>query len=172
MKKFCLIIWLVFLVTVAAHAAEQQSKQATITLELTATCVLNVDEIQGFGAWPTGDENITGVNLGTITVTCADGMSYAVGIDAGEHYDGGSRRLSNGVDYLSYVLRSQSSSGPEWGDTGLTALYGDYVPTHPAQAVQEVGNGSTQSFTLWGDATVADATGGTYQDRVNIILVW
>ena len=172
MKKAGWAVSLFVLVTATGWAAEQQSKQVEITLELAATCVLNVDDIQGFGSWPTGDENITQVNLGTVTVACADGMAYAVGIDAGEHFDGVSRRLSNGTDYLSYILRARSSSGQEWGDAGLTDISNDYISTHPAQAVFGTGSGATQNITLWGDATIADANGGTYQDRVNVILVW
>ncbi len=170
-QTLSVVILLVLMVT-PGWTAEQQSKQVEITLELAATCVLNVDDIQGFGSWPTGNENIDQVTLGVVTVTCADGMAYGIGIDAGENYDGASRRLFNGTDYVAYVLRSHSSNGQEWGDTGLSAISGDYITTHPAQAVQGAGNGASQSITLWGDATVADAPGGTYKDRVNIILVW
>ena len=173
MKKSGWVAVLLLVMTVGARAAEQQSKQAEITLELAASCVLSVDDIQGFGVWPTGERrSIDQVNLGSITVICDSGMAYAVGIDAGENYDGASRRLSDGTNYLPYVLRAHSSSGQEWGDTGLTGIIGDYVTTHPAQAVDVIGSGASQSITLWGDATVSAAVGGIYKDRVKIILVW
>ncbi len=156
----------------AAQAADKQSKQVEITLELGATCVLNVNNVQGFGAWPTGGDDINGVSLGTVSVSCADGLAYAVGINAGENYDGSSRRLKNGADYVPYTLRANSTGGPEWGDTGMTAIASDYVATHPAQAVIGTGNGAAQTISLWGDAKIPNVTAGQYADRVNITLVW
>ena len=163
---------LYLLLSTTAWSAEQLSKQVDITLELTATCVLNVDDVQGFGSWPTGDENITQVSLGAVSVICADGMPYGVGMSAGEHFDGGSRRLYNGTNYVSYVLRAHSSSGQEWGDTGFADLGSDYNSTHPARGVFGTGNGRSQNITLWGDATISDASGGAYQDQISVILVW
>lgn len=156
----------------AVQAAEKQSKQVEITLELSSTCVLNVNNVQGFGSWPTGGDDISGVSLGSVSVTCADGLAYAVGIDAGANYDGSTRRLSNGTDYVPYTLRSENSGGAEWGDTGLTDIASDYVTTHPAQAVQNTGNGAAQSISLWGDATIPNVGAGQYADQVNITLVW
>jgi spore coat protein U-like protein len=172
MKATALTIALLVAGTTAAQAAGKQSKQVEITLELGATCVLNVNDVQGFGSWPTGGDDISGVSLGSVSVTCADGLAYAVGIDAGENYDGSSRRLSNGTDYVPYTLRSESSGGAEWGDTGVTDIASDYVATHPAQAVLGTGNGATQSIALWGDATIPNVGAGQYADRVNITLVW
>lgn len=170
MKAKALIIALLLAGT--AQAAEKQSKQVEITLELSSTCVLNVNNVQGFGAWPTGGDNISGVSLGSVSVACADGLAYAVGIDAGEHYDGTSRRLTNGTNYVPYVLRAKSSGGVEWGDTGLSTVTPSYVATHPAAAVQGTGNGAAQTISLWGDATIPNVTAGKYADRVNITLVW
>lgn len=154
------------------HAAEQQSKSVEITLELSSTCVLNVNNVQGFGAWPTGGDDISGVSLGSVSVACADGLPYAVGIDAGENYDGTSRRLKNGAEFVSYKLRAESGGGQEWGDTGLNNVVPSYVPTHTAQAVTGTGSGSAQTISLWGDAKIPNAAAGQYADRVNIILVW
>lgn len=155
-----------------AQAAQQQSKSVEITLELASTCVLNVNNVQGFGTWPTGSEKINGVALGSISVSCANGLAYAVGIDAGENYDGTARRLKNGTAFVSYALRANSSGGPEWGDTGLNNIASNYVPTHPAPAVQGTGNGSAQTISLWGDAKIPAASAGVYADRVNITLLW
>jgi spore coat protein U-like protein len=155
-----------------AYAAGQQSKGVEITLELSSTCVLNVNNVQGFGAWPTGGDDISGVSLGSVSVSCANGLTYAVGIDAGENYNGTSRRLNNGTEFVSYVLRAESSGGPEWGDTGLTSVVPSYVPTHSAQAVIGTGIGSAQNISLWGDAKIPAVSSGVYSDRVNIILVW
>ncbi|MCI5193719.1 MAG: SCPU domain-containing protein [Candidatus Electrothrix sp. AU1_5] len=172
MKAIVLTIALLAAGTAVSQAAEKQSKQVEITLELSSTCVLNVNNVQGFGSWPTGGDDISGVSLGSVSVTCADGLVYAVGIDAGENYDGSTRRLSNGTDYVPYTLRSESSSGAEWGDTGLTDIASDYVATHSAQAVLGTGNGAIQSISLWGDATIPNVGAGQYADQVNITLVW
>jgi spore coat protein U-like protein len=155
-----------------AYAAGQQSKSVEITLELSSTCVLNVNNVRGFGNWPTGGDDIDDVSLGSVSVSCANGLPYAVGIDAGENYDGTARRLKNGAEFVSYTLRAESSGGAEWGDTGLNNIVPSYVPTHSAQAVKGTGTGSAQTISLWGDAKIPAVSAGTYADRVNIILVW
>ncbi|MCI5193720.1 MAG: SCPU domain-containing protein [Candidatus Electrothrix sp. AU1_5] len=132
---------------------------------------LDVSGIHGFGAWPTGGSNPKGVALGSISITCSSGLQYALGIDAGQHYDGSRRVLVSGDNTVPYKLRT-SSGGPEWGDTGLTAIASDYVETHPAQAVQGNGNGQSQNFFIWGDADIGHASAGTYSDIVNITAVW
>jgi spore coat protein U-like protein len=156
----------------SAQAANQQGANVQLSLEVSGTCSLDVNGIQGFGAWPTGSTGSTGVALGSLGVNCAAGVAYAVGIDAGQHYEGAYRRMGNGGVYVPYVLRVGGSNGPEWGDTGLSTILSSYMETHPAPAVQENGDGSLQSFSLWGDADISDAPAGTYSDTVNVTVVW
>ncbi len=172
MKKWQAKLLLIMLLAGNVQAAEKQSAAVQITLELGATCRLDADALQGFGAWPTSGENLSGVALGSITVSCAANMPYAVGIDAGQNYDGTNRRMKNDTAYVPYVLRASSSNGPEWGDTGLNAIVSNYMPTHPGLAVQGTGTGSAQTFSVWGEADIANAPAGTYSDNVTITLAW
>lgn len=152
-------------------AAEQQTATLPVSFQMASGCSLDVSGIHGFGAWPTGGSNPSGVALGSVSVTCSPGIQYAVGIDAGQHYDGSRRRLASGSSMVPYKLRT-SSGGTEWGDTGLKAILSDYVETHPAQAVQGGGSGQSQNFFVWGDADIAHAPAGTYADIVNVTAVW
>ncbi|MGX9727570.1 MAG: Csu type fimbrial protein [Candidatus Electronema sp. VV] len=151
--------------------ADQQSATLSVALHVTETCSMDVSGIHGFGTWPTGGSNPSGVALGSISVTCSPGIQYALGVDAGQHYDGSRRQLASGSSMVPYILRT-SSSGPEWGDTGLKAIISDYIETHHAQAVQGGGTGQSQNFFLWGDAETAGAPDGNYADTVTVTITW
>lgn len=152
-------------------SADKQTATMPVSFQMSEQCSLDVSGIHGFGAWPTGGSNPKGVALGSISITCSSGLQYALGIDAGQHYDGSRRGLVSGDSTVPYKLRT-SSGGPEWGDVGLTAVSSDYVETHPAQAVQGDGTGQSQNFFVWGDADIAHAPAGTYSDIVNVTAVW
>lgn len=153
-------------------ANDQQSVTLPVSLQLTDRCSLDVSGIHGFGAWPTGGSNPSGVALGSVSVTCSPGIHYALGLDAGQNYDGKQRRLRSGSSLIPYILRASSGSGPEWGDAGLKAVASDYTETLPAQAVRADGSGQIQNYFVWGDADIAHAPAGSYVDIVNVTVVW
>jgi spore coat protein U-like protein len=132
---------------------------------------MDVSGISGFGTWPTNGVNPAGIPLGSVSVNCSAGITFALGIDAGAHYNGRDRQLAGHNTFVTYVLRI-AANGPEWGDTGLSTINGDYVDTHPAQAVMAEATGAVQHFFVWGDAFVAKASAGSYIDTINVTAVW
>jgi spore coat protein U-like protein len=153
--------------------SDKEKKEYTLDLSYTAQqeCTLDVSGITGFGTWPVGAEDLAGVTIGNVNVTCTSGIQYALGIDAGQHYNGHHRQLAGNGNLISYTLRT-AANGSEWGDTGFTTLLVDYVETHPGTIVQSQGNGQTQHFSVWGDAAVAGVPAGQYADEVSFTIVW
>ncbi len=134
-------------------------------------CTLDVSGVHGFGTWPAGADDLAGVALGHVNLTCSFGVQFAIGIDAGLHYNGQQRHLFDNGNRIAYRLRTEPN-GNEWGDSGLATLLSDYVETHPGGIVQGDGNGQTQHFFVWGDASVASAPAGRYTDEVSFTVVW
>ena len=152
---------------------DDQRKKYTLDLTFLAEeqCDVDVSGIRGFGTWPAGGADPEGIALGSVGVTCTSGVQYALGIDAGQHYNGNHRRLLGQGSSISYILRTEKN-GREWGDTGLAALSGDYVETHPGTIQTGNGNGLTQHFFVWGDAEISGKSSGNYADRVDFTVVW
>lgn len=153
-------------------AEDQESAALSVSLHINESCNLDVSGIHGFGTWPTGGANLSGVALGSVSVRCSSGIHYAVGLDAGQNYDGSRRQLRSGSNVVPYILRAGSSNGPEWGDRGLNAVVSDYLETYPAEALQADGSGQSQNFFIWGDADISHAQDGSYADTVNITIAW
>jgi spore coat protein U-like protein len=166
-------------VTIAYPPYSPADKLETdLVLEVTiiGTCTLDSSGVTGFGAWPSDAADITGVALGIITVTCISGTNYALGIDAGLHWNAtlaGKRHLANGSSYIPYILWTDANRTTEWGDTGLTEIENTYVETHPAPVQVSVGTGNLQTFFLWGDALIQGVgVAGNYNDTVIVTVVW
>lgn len=151
---------------------DRQTATLPLSMRMKGTCSLDVGGIHGFGTWPTDGPAPMGVPLGTVSVRCPAGVYYAVGMDAGLNYDGVRRRMTDGSEFVSYVLRAESGTGNQWGDTGLSGLDASYLETHPAAAVYGRSDGGTRNFSVWGDALTTGRAPGTYRDTVNITVAW
>jgi spore coat protein U-like protein len=110
--------------------------------------------------------------LGVVTVTCTPGVTFSVGMAAGQHWDGSMRNMANGLENVPYILWADSAGTLPWGDAGLTLIEPAYAETHPAPAQNSNGTGSPQNFFVWGDALISGKPAGTYTDTVSITVVW
>jgi spore coat protein U-like protein len=163
------LLLLILLVSGPAHAGS-----ATAILDVNATagvqCSASTTTLN-FGwynpGWPIYDV------YGTITVNCPEGVSYVIGLDAGqnfgwtEYWKGNSRRMAkiNGTDAIPYLLSSDPGFGGlgNWGDGGVTS-YG--IP------VTGIGNGMDQVRRVYGtmlhtNTPIAD---GIYVDLVGVTI--
>ncbi len=57
-----------------------------LALTMDQACSLTLDALGGFGANLAAEENIQGMMLGQIEVSCASTIHYAIGIDSGQHF--------------------------------------------------------------------------------------
>ena len=126
----------------------------------------------GFGTWPITEQNLIGINLGSISVYCDAGVDFAIGIDRGQNYQGSSRNMRKGTELLPYLLWSDAAGTQEWGDSGLSTIDPNYLETHPGSLVQGTYTGNPLTFTLWGDAEVLDHSPGVFSDTVTITIAW
>lgn len=97
----------------------------------------------------------------TVTVTCALGDTYTIGMNAGANRSGQQRRMARvpgPVSYLNYSLYRDAARTQEWGDTGVNRL-------------DAVGTGAAQSFPVYGTLAGGQSVpAGAYIDTVTVTV--
>jgi spore coat protein U domain-containing protein, fimbrial subunit CupE1/2/3/6 len=135
--------------------AGSTSMNMQVSANVLAWCAMGVDPVN-FGDY-SGNQISVPLN---VLVLCSNTAPYAVTMDAGMHYSGGWRHVSDGTNGIIYELFDPSSSF-EWSDVG-------YAGTYPfGGPVTGTGTGGTE--TLSGTAILFGGyatTPGTYTDTV------
>jgi spore coat protein U-like protein len=121
-----------------------------------------------FGTWVAADKIRPAT--ATVTVLASAGTSYAITLDAGQHYDGVFwRHTHNSGSEVPYLIVDPSDSFL-WGDEGFTNSYS------PGSAVHGVGSGSPQSFTANGFLFTLFANPaspmGLYTDSITVTVYY
>ncbi len=144
-----------------------------ISLEIVGNCEMNLSGLGDFGEWQTGSPDLKGVPLGAVTVKCnPPGMTYAIGMGAGLHFQGGMRNMISGSEFVPYIIYADSGGSSPWGDSGLSFFEPGYAQSHPSPAQTAVSTGQTQSFPVFGDAMISTSPAGDYKDTVSVTIVW
>lgn len=108
---------------------------------------------------------LTGSTPGTSTlsVQCANGSAYRIGLDAGLNGGGNinARKLKLGAATIGYQLYSNSARTTVWGNTlGTNTVSGS-------------GNGSIQAYTVFGSVPAQTTpAAGTYQDTITVSVTY
>jgi len=138
----------------------------------TATLDVSVDVGGACSVSTTGiafsyDSNVNTTANGDVTVTCTTGTPYNIALDAGLHYSGGYRHVSDGTNTLQYVLGKDVSIGFEWGDS-------DYDNTYAfGSSLPDTGTGVAQPHTVYGLLyETPSAPTGTYTDVVTVTVYY
>src|SRR5438105_11104308 len=123
-----------------ATAAVASTTTTTFTSQITlaATCVINSASTLNFG-----NQGILAANVdqtSTVQVVCTNTTPYNIGLDAGAGSGAtvAARKLTGGGATVTYTLYSDSARTTVWGNTA------------GADAVAATGNGSAQSYTIYG----------------------
>ncbi len=121
-----------------------------------------------FGTWVAADQ--IHAATATVTVQASAGTSYAVTLDAGQHYDGVFwRHIDNSGSQVPYLIIDPSDSFL-WGDGGFTDSYS------AGSAVLGVGSGSPQALTANGFLFTLYASpaspAGTYTDFITVTVYY
>lgn len=143
-----------------ACAAQDQTTFA-VTASVVAACAVSATNML-FGSYdPTSAT--PNDKQSTVNVTCTNGVSYAIGLDAG----GGSgatvaaRKMSASTDLLTYSLYTDSGRMTVWGNTANVDV------------VSSTGTGVLQAFTVYGRAPAAQtAPVGNYTDTVTVTVTF
>ncbi len=142
---------------------------ATSTLEVSATvtdsCIVSTTPV-AFGDYnPVAATAVTAE--GSVVVTCSNGTSYQVGLDAGSGTGAtvASRVMDDaGAGVLTYGLYTDANWTTAWGNTVDIDTYSDPVLT--------LGSGESQSHTIYGQINAGQNTvpKGNYTDTVNVTV--
>jgi spore coat protein U-like protein len=166
MKRAMLLSCLLVLVEAAAFG---NASSATIAVAAKLLPVVSVSATSlDFGTWVAADQ--IHAATATVIVQASPGTSYAVTLDAGQHYDGVFwRHIKNGGSQVPYLIVDPSDSFL-WGDGGFTDTYS------AGSAVHGVGSGSPQSLTANGFLFTLYASpaspAGTYTDFITVTVYY
>lgn len=129
--------------------------------DVTTTAPTDLD----FGTHGLLDAAVNETTAGGITVTCTNGASYNIGLDAGANPstagDINTRRMAAGSEFVGYQLYSDAARTSAWGNTIST------------DTVASTGTGAAQSFPVYGQVPAqATPTAGTYTDTVTVTVTY
>lgn len=149
--------------SLGASSAMAQSS-ANDTFNVTATvvdaCLITANDLS-FGNY----NSLSGADLdasSTLDVTCSNGTSYDIELDAGTTTGGAisARLMTDGSNTLGYNL---------YTTTGRTTVWGD--GTGASQTISGTGSGSSQSLNVYGRITAGQTVPiGSYSDAVKATI--
>jgi spore coat protein U-like protein len=97
-----------------------------------------------------------------VSVVCTKGATSTVGLDLGTHASGSTRRMSNGTDFITYELYSDSSRTIVWGNAS-----GSWVSLSAAPS------NAGRNLTVYGRAPGSqDVSTGSYSDSVTVTVTY
>ena len=137
------------------------SKPGTNSLNVTAnfenSCNLISATDLNFGQIDNLSKIIT--SAAAVTLSCPLNTTWKVGLDQGLNYDGTTRRMRNGTDYIAYELYQDASYNKTWTNTN----------TSPG-----VGTNGTQIIQIYGKVpqSAVMVPAGEYQDTITVTLTY
>lgn len=153
-----LALWLV-----GANSAHAATEQTTFTVSATvvAACAVSASNLS-FGNYnPTlGAPN---ENQTSMLVTCTNGASYNVGLDAGagSGATAASRKMMQSSNALTYTL---------YRDSNRTLVWGDSVGS---DTLASSGTGAQQTINIYGRIAAAQtAPAGSYSDTITVTVTF
>jgi spore coat protein U-like protein len=95
----------------------------------------------------------------TVTVQCASGAAYQVGLDNGQHASGTTRRMQGPGGLVTYELYRNTTRTQRWGSTINT------------DTVSGTGNGANQTLTVYGRVpNQTTPSAGIYNDTITVTV--
>jgi spore coat protein U-like protein len=176
MKKIILALAMMAIST-SVYAATT-SKSISPSFAITSSCNIDTTGLAvDFGSVPWGSVGAIPLS-GSLSVSCLTGLPYAVGFNAGLHWDGTVRYMmhTNGTDTIPYTLNS-SYATPVDNDLGDDmGGFGGYSATTNSLAaiMRPTGDAAPLliDITPTADLTTIVGTAGTYSDVVTVVVVW
>lgn len=143
-----------------AHATTTTTSMG-VQMTITASCTITSAATLNFGSSGVIAANVD--QTSTVQVQCTNTTPYNIGLDAGIGSGAtvAARKMTNGGSTITYSLYS---------DSGRTTVWGSTIGTN---TVSSTGNGSAQSFTVYGrvpaQSTPAPAV---YTDTVTVTVTY
>lgn len=169
MKKIYKLTGIVGAVLLASSGA--QAATSTTTFDVGATvadsCSVSATALAFGSIDPLVNKTTATDATSTIDVTCANGTTYDVGLDAGQASGATvtTRQMASGTNLLNYALYSDSGRTANWGNT-IDATTGD--------TVAGTGTGAIQTLTVYGRVPSGQETAptGTYADTITVTVTY
>ena len=167
------LLWIVvFLVHISwvglAHAAQVSATMA-VTATMVGSCTIGATPMR-FPAYY-GSVDVT--STATVISNCTSGQNYMVHLDAGNHFSGAIRHVSEGglvggPNQISYQLYQGATTTTPWGDAGNA---GGVTNIWPSMNMNGTGLDQVTTVTgkLFGGANVPV---GSYSDVINITVTY
>ena len=130
----------------------------TVTANVTSQCSVSASTLD-FGAVGLLLANTDGTS--TVTVQCASGAAYQVGLDNGQHASGTTRRMQGPGGLVTYELYRNTTRTQRWGSTINT------------DTVSGTGNGANQTLTVYGRVpNQTTPSAGIYNDTITVTVTY
>jgi spore coat protein U-like protein len=147
---------------VAAPVVKANTANANLAVSATVVSSCTV----GAGTLAFGNYDTTSASnvdqSGTFQVTCTKGTTATVGLDTGANPLTGTRRMTNGTDFLTYELYKETARTNVWSNSGAGLVSLAAAPSN-----------SAQTLTVYGRITGSQNVGaGSYTDTVVITVTF
>ncbi len=141
----------------ASQSSNQSSNSLSVTTNYENSCNLISASDLNFGQMNDLSQAVTSST--TVTLSCPLNTSWKVNLDQGMNYDGTTRRMRKGSDYIAYELYRDAQYSHLWNNSG---------------ASQGTGNNGTQTIPIYGKAGPSSAAvpAGEYQDTITVTLTY
>ena len=151
------------LLSAGASQATTTTTTFNVTITLVNTCTINSTTTLNFG----NSVGVLSANIDPagvpISVTCTNGATYNVGLDAGTGAGAtvATRKMTSGGSTVNYSL---------YRDNGYSNVWGNTVST---DTVSSTGTGAAQSFTVYGRVpSQTTPASGTYSDTITVTVTY
>ena len=130
----------------------------TVTATVVSQCSVSATTLD-FGTVGLLLANTDGAS--TVTLQCASGVAWQVGLDNGQHASGNTRRLQGPGGLVTYELYRNTQRTQRWGNTLNT------------DTVVGTGTGGNQSLTVYGRVpTQTTPSAGVYNDTITVTVTY
>jgi len=173
-KFFAILIGLTLIFSAGSSLAGSTNGTANYSVTLTDGCIIDTSAATtDFGSWFIGDPNLVNAAAGSVSITCANTLPYAWGVDKGSNPPGAQAlRMHDGLgNYITYNLLQ---GGTNLGDVGMNAIDGTYTEQWAGPTARNAaGTGAAQVYNLNANVQISGgAVAGTYTDTVTVTVVW
>jgi spore coat protein U-like protein len=126
----------------------------TESCDITAAAATDVD----FGTEVRS--SLSDVTTGTLTVNCSAGTPYQIGLDDGNNFSSGQRRMGGSPGYVPYELYREAGLSSRWGNTGVS------------DRVAATGTAANQVVNIYGRVPSLNYAAGSYSDVITATITY
>ncbi|TCB79548.1 spore coat protein U domain-containing protein [Acinetobacter sp. ANC 4173] len=141
----------------AKQSSNKTSNSLSVTTNYENSCNLMAASDLNFGHIDDLSKGVTSST--TVNLSCPLNTTWKVGLDQGLNYDGKTRRMRNGADYIAYELYQDATYKQPWSSTN----------TSPG-----VGTNGAQTIQIYGKVpqSTSSVPPGEYQDSITVTLTY